>query len=267
MTEEINVMEEGAGTVERIVEEVNRIYYDKVKDRFGEWAPLFKPFIEGEQMWKIYEKIREDSKTDTIVPKSSDTFRAFSTTHPHELKVVFYLMDPYPKRYKEGLYQATGIAMDCSNSPTGKLQPSLELFYDAIERDLGKKVEQSPNLEYLHQQGVMLLNTDLTCKLNKTESHKGLWEPFQKYFLQEVLRSKYHIIYVLCGKNSKKMEKYIPPFCRVFKLEHPVAASYAHTHWEHEGVFNKINRILKDNSQREIRWDKKDWDSYSKAPF
>lgn len=250
-----------------VITQEKRINFDKVKDRFGLWADKFRPFIESKEMWDIITKIREDSKTETVVPQSSDTFRALLTTDPSNLNVIFYLMDPYPRRYKGGLYQATGIAMDCSNSPTGRLQPSLELFYGAIEKDLGRKIEKSPSLLYLHEQGVMLLNTDLTCKLNKTESHKGLWEPFQKYLLDEVLRADTHIIYVLCGKSSKRMERYIPPFCRTFHLEHPAAASHSHTDWYHEGIFNKINRILKEDNRREIFWNKAEWDDYKTPPF
>lgn len=258
-----------------------RLDFNNFKDKFGNWAPKFKPFIEGEEMFKIFETIRKDAfeekidvegnktfvKKEVIVPESKNTFRAFSTTNPIELKVIFYLMDPYPKRYGNKVPQATGIAMDCSNSPNGKMQPSLEIFYKSIEADMGKKIEKPLSLEYLHEQGVMMLNTDLTCKLNKTESHKGLWEPFQKYLLEEVLGSDTHIIYVLCGKSSKKMEKYINPFCKTFKIEHPVSASYSNTDWEHDDIFRKINRILKDNNQREIFWDKTDWDNYKDPPF
>lgn len=250
-----------------MIQTQERIDYEKIKDRFGEWGPKLKPFIESEQMWKIFEKIRQDAQTERIVPESKNTFRALATTSPSNLKVIFYLMDPYPRRYSNKTFQATGIAMDCSNTPNGKLQPSLEIFYDAISKDLGRKVTYSPSLEYLHQQGVMLFNTDLTCKLNKTESHKGLWEPFQKYFLEEVLGSDTHIIYVLCGKSSKRMERYINPFCKIFKLDHPAAASHSHTDWDHDGIFNKINRILKENNQPEVFWDKKDWEEYSTPPF
>lgn len=246
---------------------MERLDYEQFKDKFGEWGPKFKPFIEGEQMWNIFTKLREDAEREKIVPESKNTFRALSTTRPSDIKVIFYLMDPYPRRYANKSYQATGIAMDCSNTPNGKLQPSLEIFYAAISRDVGKKVECSPSLEYLHEQGVMLFNTDLTCKLNKTASHEKLWEPFQKYFLEEVLGSDTHIIYVLCGKSSRRMERYINPFCKIFKLEHPAAASHTHTDWEHDGIFNKINRILKDDNQPLIHWDKRDWDEYKEPPF
>lgn len=245
--------------------------------KLGEWAPKFKPFIESKQMWDIMQTVKQDAFKEGVVPKSSDTFRAFATTRPCDIKVIFYLMDPYPRMYKEGkIPQATGIAMDCSNSPDRKLQPSLENWYDAIEKELNDNndpndmditINRSPSLQYLHEQGVMLLNTDLTCKLNKTSSHEGLWEPFQKYFLQEVVGADTQIIYVLCGKASLRMEKYINPFCRIFKLTHPAAASHTHTDWDSKGVFTKINKILGDNNGDHIFWNKDAWDAYKNPPF
>lgn len=251
----------------------SKLDFETFKPKLGEWADKFRPFIEGEEMWNIMQKIKSDAfypdgkVKETIVPKSSDTFRAFATTRPSDLKVIFYLMDPYPRKHKDGSLQATGIAMDCSNSPDGKLQPSLVNFYDAMDKELGIKVERSKSLEYLHEQGVMMLNTDLTCKLNKTQSHKGLWEPFQKYFLEEVLRSDTQVQYVLCGDASLAMKRYINPFCRIYELAHPAAAAYSHSEWDSEGVFTKLNRILKDNNNDKIFWDKKEWDEYKNPPF
>lgn len=245
----------------------NVLDFNTFKDKLGAWGPRFRPFIEGKEMWDIYQKIKKDSVSDTIVPKSSDTFRAFKMTDPKNVKVIFYLMDPYPRKYSNGAFQATGIAMDCSNSPDGKLQPSLVNWYDAISKELGYRVKYSPSLDYLHEQGVMLLNSDLTCKLNKTQSHERLWEPFQKYFLEEVVGGDTQIVYVLCGKASLRMEQYINPFCKVFKLSHPAAASHTHTDWDSEGIFEKINKIIWAANRYHIYWDKDKWEESKELPF
>lgn len=255
--------------------------FESFKPKLGAWADKFKPFIESKEMWDIMQRIKADAfeekivdgkvvvyrKTE-IVPKSSDTFRAFATTRPEDIKVIFILMDPYPRKYKDGSLQATGVAMDCSNSPDGKLQPSLEFFYDAIDNEYGKKVTRSKSLLYLHEQGVMMYNSDLTCKVNKTESHAGYWDKFQKYFLQEVMHGTTGIIYVLCGKSSQRLERYINPLGNyIFKLTHPSSAQYGAGVWDSKGIFKTINRILKENNDFEILWDKKEWDEYSTPPF
>jgi uracil DNA glycosylase len=262
--------------------EIQKLDYETFKSKLGDWGPHFKPFIEGKEMWEIYQSLKEDAKKEVIVPDSKDTFRAFSTTRKGDIKVVFYLMDPYPRKYKNGAFQATGIAMDCTNSPDGKIQPSLEKWYDAIDDSFEKddrkdlisppphKCVRTPNLEYLHEQGVMLLNTDLTCKLNKTKSHERLWEPFQKYFLEEVMRDKTGVIYVLCGDTSKRMEKYIYPVSNyIYKIEHPAAAAHKERDWDYEGIFKTINKILFANHgpSGPIYWNKDDWDFYKDPPF
>lgn len=262
--------------------------FDKFQEPLGKWADKFKPFIEGKKMWEIYQKLKKDSETERVVPGYKDTFRAFKATNPNNLKVVFYLQDPYPRLYKDGTPQATGIAMDCRYTPNGeKLQPSLELWYDAIDRymnsdnyrlpdgynriDTPRLCERTPNLDYLHEQGVMLLNTDLTCKVNKTSSHEGYWNEFQKYFLSEVLHTTTGIIYVLCGKTSHSMEEYINPLGNyIFKIEHPAAASHRGDNiWREQDIFAKINKILEENNGKHYRvwWDKKDWDFYKEPPF
>lgn len=233
--------------------------FNSFKDDFGAWANKFRPFIESEDMYNIYQRLKSDSLNGEIItPHSDSTFRAFKLTNPELIKVIFYVQDPYPKRYSKTTYQATGIGLDCSTTPDGKLQPSLIKFYDAMSKELGHKVEYSPNLEYLGEQGVLMLNTDLTCKLNKPNSHEGLWEPFQKYFLTEIMSSNSGIIYVLCGKQSHRMERYILPVGNyIIKLDYPSALKSMD--WNSNGVFQKINKILHQNSRFNILWDKKEW--------
>lgn len=259
-----------------------KLNFNSFKDKLGDWAEKFKPFIESKEMWDIMQRIKADAfdekinkegkkiivRREVIVPESSDTFRAFSTIRPCDLKVIFHLQDPYARYYKDTkIMQATGIAMDCSNSPDGKLQPSLDNWYDAIGNEYETEITRSKSLQYLHEQGVMMLNTDLTCKLNKTASHEGLWEPFMKYFLEEVIGSDTGIIHILCGKSSLRMEKYINPFCTIFKLSHPAAASHSHVTWDSRGTFKMINKILNERNGYAIFWDKKAWDEYKKCPF
>lgn len=250
------------------MESEQKLEFESFKPKFGLWAEKFRPFVESKEMWDIMQVVKADAFREGVAPDSKNTFRTFGTTDPDSVKVIFILMDPYPRKYKDGQLQATGIAMDCSNSPDGKIQPSLVYFYDALEKELGKKVERSKSLEYLHEQGVMMYNSDLTCKLNKTESHSGLWTPFQKYFLEEVMYGTTGIIYVLCGKSSQKLRRYINPLGNyIFELSHPSSAQYGSGVWDSKGVFNQINKILKENNNDHVYWNKAEWDEYKTPPF
>jgi uracil DNA glycosylase len=76
------------------------------------------------------------------------------------------------------------------------------------------------------------------------------------------------IIYVLAGKSSQKMKKYIyPPGNYIMEMEHPVSASYKDIDWECKDVFNNINKILVEHDKDEIFWNREDWERVMEAPF
>lgn len=237
---------------------MNKLKWEKFEPLFGNWALHFKPlFEEMDVMENIYAKLKEDGKKGRIIcPSGNDTYRAFETCPPQIVNTIFILLDPYPTVI-DGIMTSNGIAMDCSNR--GKLQPSLEKFYEGIEEEyangLDLKMLKPPSLDYLYNQGVMFLNSALTVEKDKTGSHTKLWEPFLKYFLDDVMSAFTGIIYVLAGKDSQKLKKYINPLGNyIFEMEHPSFAARQYREWEHGGIFKKINQILKGNNNMEIQW-------------
>jgi len=172
---------------------------------------------------------------------------------------VWILQSPYPHLYKDGSRQATGIPMDCSYSKDGKIQPSLEKFYEAIQNVYKKEVERSISLKYLLDQGVFLLNSDLTCEVKKPDSHEGLWQPFMKKLFEDILFYNNGLIYIFSGKSSKRLEKFVNPLGNyLFYTEHPAAASYQEREWNHENIFLSIDKLVKSNYNTEIIWDTAD---------
>lgn len=247
-----------------------KLDWDEFRPLFHQsWHTVMKKAVESEWMYDIYQKIKESARTERILPDSDNTFRSFEYCNLKDVKVVMILLDPYPRLYKDGTPQATGIPMDCSNSPDGKLQPSLDVFYDALDKSLGKKVERSKSLQYLLQQGVLLLNSELTVKKNKTGSMEGLWAPFHKFLYEQALYSYTGTVYILAGAASQKLEKYINPLGNyIFPVEHPAAAAHKSTDWDYKDIFNRTNKLLESNNGplAKIHWDKADWDSKS-LPF
>jgi uracil-DNA glycosylase len=235
--------------------------WEKFKDQFHEsWHAKVRPFIESEQCDKIYEFLKKESKRGKkIAPLSSNVFRAFRETSLDNLKVVMMGMCPYHTSIG-GEYVADGLLMGCSI--TGKLQPSLEQFYKAIERELYEDVkhEKTPDVRYLASQGVLMLNAALTTEINKAGSHIALWEPFTRYLFENVLDTA-GVPIIFLGKDAAKYERYVPPFTWSFVLSHPASASYKNTDWDTEGVFGKVNKILKDNNNYKIWW------LYEEPPF
>lgn len=256
-----------------IATEKKQMNYADFAPLFGTWAARFKPIIESENFYNIYQRIKTDAERERVLPKFENVFRVFQLINYDDVKVVIYLGDPYPRLYKDGTPQATGIPMSCDNSPDGKLQPSLENFYAAIDKEFETKVRRAKSLDYLLEQGVLLMNTDLTVKKNKTASHEGLWAPFQKFFLEDIMFGTTGIVYVLLGDASRAMEGYINPLGNYIlggkkdKIDHPVAASYHGGEWDSKGTFKKINKLLIDNGKGEIYWDKNLWEAIKELPF
>lgn len=242
-----------------------KMEFDEFAPLFGPWADIFRPFIESEDMFNIYQKIKDEvfNKKRIVVPKYDNVFKVFQKSSPHNVKSVWYLMDPYPRRYKDKNNQATGIAMDCSNSPDDTIQPSLETFYQSVDKYLGRRVEHRKSLQYLLDQGILLLNTDLTVRLNATGSHKGLWEKFQKFFLEQVMWSKPGIVYILSGEVSNSMEKYINPLGNhILKIEHPSFAARQQRDWNNKNLFKTMDTL-----SGKTYWDPAEYDKISKPPF
>lgn len=228
--------------------------------KFGEWSRYFEPlFRDTDVMENIYAQLKKEGGEGVkICPNAKDTFNTFLYTPPSSLKAIFVLLDPYPS-IKNGIKVANGIAMDCEN--TGILQPSLEKFYDAIEHSEAGGFElgmlKPPSLRYLYEQGVMFFNTALTVPEKKTGAHTELWKPFMKYFYEQVMGQFSGVIYILSGKESQQMKYYITPLSNyIINLEHPSFAARQYREWNYDGVFKKINYILKNNNGPEsvINW-------------
>lgn len=229
--------------------------WENFKDNFHEsWHRKLKPFIESQECDKIYEFLKSESKRGKrIAPLSSNTYRCFLETPYDDIKVIMVGMCPY-HTYRNDQPVADGLLM---GSVTGILQPSLEKFYEGIERELYNGLNltyhKNPDISYLAKQGVLLLNAGLTVELNKAGSHNDLWEPFMKYLFEEVL-DVLRVPVVFLGKEATKIEKYVAPFTWTFKVSHPASASYTGSEWSPEEVFKKVNKILKDTNNETLDW-------------
>lgn len=230
--------------------------WEKFEDKFHEsWHAKMKPFIESDECDAIYEFLKKESKRGkNIAPLSSNVFRAFKETPLDNLKVVMLGMCPY-HTIKNGTCVADGLLMGCSITET--LQPSLDQFYGGIERELHNglnlKYIKTPDVSYLASQGVLMLNAALTTEINKAGSHISIWEPFTRYLFEHVLDTTGAPV-IFLGKDAAKYQRYVSPFTWSFVLSHPASASYKNTEWSTEGVFGKVDKILRENNNYKIYW-------------
>jgi uracil-DNA glycosylase len=238
MTQEINL------------EEIKEKLIEKLKP--SGWAVKLKGFVQSSDFDKILQtlyNLREDGKRFT--PPLKQVFRAFEECPVNKLKVIIIGQDPYPY-----LNVADGLAFSCSN--TGKIQPSLRSIFDAINKTVHDDwpIEQNPDLTRWANQGVLLLNSALTCQVDKIGSHYAVWHEFLMYLMDILNYTDTGLIFILMGKQAQEVESLIGPHHHILKTSHPASAAYSKEIWDCNDVFNKANTIIKgqNGSEFQINW-------------
>ena len=216
------------------------------------WANKLKGFIQSSDFDKILETLyneREDGKRFT--PPLKDVFRAFEQCPETDLKIVFIGQDPYPQ-----LGVADGMAFSCG--VTMKPQPSLRNMFEAIEETVyqGFPTYQDPNLTRWANQGVLLLNTALTCQVDKIGSHYSIWNEFVMYVFDMLNFTNSGLIFVLLGAKAQELESIIGPNHYILKASHPASAAYTKTTWDCKNIFLRANEIIEANNGKihTINW-------------
>ena len=229
---------------------------EKFEPLLGEWFLRLKPVFEKPEMYNLYQEMKKLSLSGVkLTPKSSDLWRFLKECSPNNLKLVIIGMDRYPGIYKNREYHADGIAFSNKNSPDKKCQPSLTSFWEGLSEDIGQELEHHNDLTFLANQGILLGNRALACKLNKTGSLMGEFDFFWEFFLQEVMPGFNGVPIILIGKDAQILKKYCFEFSNpIFEIAHPSYAARKNETWDTQKVFSKIQTILKNNNNDSINW-------------
>jgi len=235
----------------------NTINFEEIKSKLIErltpsgWAVKLRGFLLSDDFNKVLETLytlREQGKRFT--PPLKQVFRAFEECPIDKLKVVMIGQDPYPQ-----FGVADGIAFSCSL--TGKVQPSLRHIFQAIETTVHQDFpsHQDPDLKRWSNQGVLMLNSALTCEIDKIGSHINVWKDFIAYTIDILNFTNSGLIFVLMGKQSQELENLIDDQHHVIKVSHPASAAYKGGKWECNDLFNVINKIIIDANGKEYKID------------
>lgn len=192
----------------------------------------------------------------TIYPDFADTFSTFKMIEqPSKVRAVIIGQDPYHNG------NANGLAFGCKVN----VSPSLKQIVTAI-KDNGFPITSisGPSLKYLAEQGVLLLNSQLTVEAGKPDSHAKLfatgWEWFIKGVAKAISRNKPLIVLAwgIAAKNTSRLfEKAAAeahnPDVYILHNSHPVSATYNRGVWKCDH-FKTTNDILTNYNKKEITW-------------
>lgn len=231
MTQEINLEEIKCKLIEKLIS--------------SGWSTKLRGFMQSSDFDQILETLyqqREQGKRFT--PPLKHVFRAFEECPEKNLKVIIIGQDPYPS-----MNVADGIAFSCGL--TGRPQPSLKFIFQEVERTVYQDwpTYQDPDLKRWANQGVLLINTALTCEIDKVGSHYNIWNDFIMYLLDMLNLTKSGLIFILLGAKAQELEAVLGQNHYVLKASHPASAAYNGGKWDCNDVFNKANEILKQQNE------------------
>jgi len=226
-----------------------------IKDIHPKWKHLLNsPTKSG----KTLIELLDDTLTAVIATKAKlcpdSPGKILRCLHldPDLIKCVIVGQEPYPQ---PGI--ATGLAFGCNDT----IQPSLNI----ILRELIKEYPFMDDtfdisLEQWEKQGVLLLNSSLSCEQFKPGSHSKLWEPFMTG-LFEILddfkltrESTNSLVFVFLGKQAQLFEALVSEaFHYKIMRYHPAAETHGSCRFE--GFFGEVNKCLIQSNQETIGWE------------
>ena len=215
---------------------------------FGDWSRV----VDIKEAEKALLALRGQS----ICPLPKDIFKAFHLCSLNNLKVLILGQDPYPTTNHLSLPTATGIAFANSpDTPKHLFSPSLEVLRDSVIDFTVPHgtINFDPSLETWEEQGVLMLNSALTCMVGKPGSHSLLWRPFISSLITNLSLHLTGIVYVLMGSAAQSFESCINQHSNhIIRIRHP--AWYARTNTRMPDIWKDINQILMGMYGEKVEW-------------
>lgn len=210
------------------------------------WEENLRGEIEEPYFAELVEKLNSEYENEVCYPSKELIFNAFNLCPFNNVKVVILGQDPYYKKE-----QAMGLSFSVPEKI--KLPLSLRKIYKEIEEDLCYSMPESGNLTRWAEQGVLLLNTTLTVRDAKPNSHKRFkWQKFTDAAIKALSEHREHIVFMLWGNDARRKKRLIDTERHhIIESYHP-AARQRYKFKKHQ--FTYCNAYLKQQGLEEIDW-------------
>ncbi len=212
------------------------------------WNKVLKDEFKTNSFQKLKKNLLSEKKTHVVFPPGHLIFSAFNHTPFDNVKVIIIGQDPY-----HGINQANGLSFSVNDGI--KIPPSLKNIYEEIKNDLGIDIPDNGNLERWAKQGVFLLNSTLTVRMNQAGSHQKIgWEQFTDRVIVELSHKKKNLVFLLWGKFAQNKINLIDKSKhKIFKAAHPSPFS-AYNGFFGCKHFSKTNEFLISIGKEPIIW-------------
>ncbi len=213
------------------------------------WDILLRDEWEKDYYKNLRNFLANEYKTQTIYPDMYDIFNSLKYTDYKDVKVVILGQDPY---HEPG--QAHGLSFSVKKGVS--IPPSLQNIYKEIHAELELPVPSHGELIGWAEQGVLLMNTVLTVRRGRANSHKGMgWEIFTDNVIKLLNARPEPIVFLLWGANARSKAQFITnPAHLVLQSAHPSPLS-AYNGFFGNGHFKKANEFLVKTYGKGIDWE------------
>ena len=214
----------------------------------NDWLPALKTEFGKPYYKELFEFVRQEYNTTQVYPPSEDIFNAFHLTPLNEVKVVIIGQDPY---HEPG--QAHGLCF--SVKPGVDIPPSLVNIYKELQDDCGCFIPNNGYLVKWAKQGVLMLNTVLTVRAHKANSHQGRgWEEFTNAAIKALNTQDRPIVFILWGKPAQMKKSMLNnPNHLILESPHPSPLS-AYRGFFGSRPFSRTNAFLQEKGVEPIDW-------------
>ena len=215
----------------------------------GGWDEALAPLFADERYKKIREFLKYEYSHYTVYPDMYDLYNCFRFTPLAELKAVILGQDPY---HEPG--QAHGL---CFSVKAGvQLPPSLKNIYKEIYSDLGIKEPDCGDLTKWAKEGVLLLNTTLTVREHRANSHAACgWAWFTDSVIKLLSDKTENTVFILWGGNARSKKPLIDRQKHlIIESAHPSPLS-AYNGFFGSRPFSRCNDYLVAHGKQPIDWD------------
>lgn len=220
------------------------------------WSEFSDYLTENPILLEKWEKLQafvasQDEET-VVYPPVEMRFKALEMVDPENTKVFICGQDVYPR---EG--QGMGLAFSVPAEVT--IPPSLKTIYKGISNYCGS-CPSDGDLTYLAKQDVLLLNSALTVKARKTNSHQANWSFFTDTLIKWLSETHHNIVFILWGNHAKEKISLISRDNGHYIISgtHPSPMAHRDHSKQHpflnKDYFGLANEFLEANHNTTIQW-------------
>jgi uracil-DNA glycosylase len=196
---------------------------------------------------KLQAFVAQERRKYDVYPPEDHVFAALELTPFKQVRAVLLGQDPY-----HGAGQAHGLCF--SVLPGVRKPPSLVNILKELDADIGCPIPSHGCLVSWARRGVLMLNTALTVRAGKPNSHKGKgWERFTDAIIRLVSARDSPAVFLLWGSHSQAKKGLIDT-ARHAILEAPHPSPLAAKPFAGTRPFTKANALLANWGKPPIDW-------------